>query len=146
MVSWNGFKFFIDSADGQIIISCILTSASLHDSQGSIPLTTLTYQRVKNLYDLKDSAFDCNHIIAYSKSLGHVPIIDPNPRNGEPRVLDPAEKIRYRERTTVERVNARLKDEFGGRMVRVRGATKVMAHLMFGILALTVDQIIRMAL
>jgi len=146
MVSWNGFKFFIDSADGQIPISCILTSASLHDSQGSIPLTTLTYQRVKNLYDLKDSAFDCNHIIAYSKSLGHVPIIDPNPRNGEPRVLDPAEKIRYRERTTVERVNARLKDEFGGRMVRVRGATKVMAHLMFGILALTVDQIIRMAL
>jgi hypothetical protein len=146
MVSWNGFKLFIDSADGQIPISCILTSASVHDSQGSIPLTTLTYQRVKNLYDLKDSAFDCTHIIAYSQSLGHVPIIDPNPRNGESRVLDPAEKIRYRERTTVERVYARLKDEFGGRMVRVRGATKVMAHLMFGILALTVDQIIRMAL
>jgi hypothetical protein len=25
------------------------------------------------------------------------------------------EDVRYRERTTVERVNARLKDEFGGR-------------------------------
>ena len=37
------------------------------------------------------------------------------------------EKVRYRERTTAERANARLKDEFGGRMVRVRGHTKVLA-------------------
>jgi hypothetical protein len=43
-----------------------------------------------------------------------------------------------------ERVNARLKDEFGGRTLRVRGA-KIMAHLMFGILALTVDQLLRLA-
>jgi hypothetical protein len=34
----------------------------------------------------------------------------------------------------VERVNGRLKDEFGGRFVRVRGAIKVKCHLMFGIL------------
>ena len=45
----------------------------------------------------------------------------------------------------VERVNARLKDEFGGKQIRVRGAVKVMAHLMFGILALTVDQWLRMS-
>jgi hypothetical protein len=44
----------------------------------------------------------------------------------------------------VERVNARLKDEFGGRTVCVRGAAKVMAHLMFGVLALTVDQLLRL--
>jgi hypothetical protein len=37
-----------------------------------------------------------------------------------------------------------LKDEFGGRSVRVRGAAKVMAHLMFGVLVLTVDQIQRL--
>ena len=36
-----------------------------------------------------------------------------------------------------------MKDEFGGRWVRVRGAAKVMAHLMFGILALAADQILR---
>ena len=35
------------------------------------------------------------------------------------------EEMRYRERTTVERVNCRLKDEFGGRTVRVRGHAKV---------------------
>ena len=56
-----------------------------------------------------------------------------------------AEDLRYHERTAVERVNARLKDEFGGRMVRVRGNAKVMCHLMFGIVALAVDQIVRLA-
>ena len=55
-----------------------------------------------------------------------------------------AEDLRYRERTTVERVNARLKDEFGGRMIRVRGHAKVMCHLMFGIVALAADQILRL--
>jgi hypothetical protein len=43
-----------------------------------------------------------------------------------------------------QRVNARLKDEFGGRSIRVRGAAKVMAHLMFGVLALTADQILKL--
>lgn len=51
-----------------------------------------------------------------------------------------AETVRYKERSTVERVNARLKDEFGGRVVRVRRPAKVMCHLMFGILALTANQ------
>ncbi len=51
-----------------------------------------------------------------------------------------AEAVRYNERSTVERVNARLKDEFGGRVVRVRGHAKVMCHLMFGILVLTANQ------
>ena len=31
-------------------------------------------------------------------------------------------------------MNARLKDEFGGRVIRVRRHAKVMCHLMFGIL------------
>lgn len=145
MVSWNGFKLHIDTADGQIPISCILTSASVHDSQVSIPLTAMTYGRVKSLYELKDSAYDCQHIADYSRSLGHVPIIDPNSRSGAARELAPAEKSRYRERSAAERVNGRLKDEFGGRMIRVQGAAKVMAHLMFGILALTADQLLRMA-
>jgi hypothetical protein len=46
-------------------------------------------------------------------------------------------------RTMAERVNARLKDEFGARFVRVRGAVKVKCHLMFGVLVLAVDQILR---
>ena len=43
----------------------------------------------------------------------------------------------------MERVNGRLKDEFGARQVRVRGHSKVLCHLMFGV-ALTVDQLLRL--
>ena len=56
------------------------------------------------------------------------------------------EARRIRERSTVERVNGRLKDEFGGRHLRVRGPGKVWCHLMFGILALTVEQLMRLML
>ena len=141
--SWNGYKLHLDVADGQIPITPLITSASLHDSQSAIPLATMSSERVTNLYDLMDSAYDCDGIREISRKFGHVPIIDRNQRRGEKLEFDPAEKTRFNERTTVERVFGRLKDEFGGRMVRVRGSTKVMAHLMFGILALTADQLLK---
>jgi hypothetical protein len=156
--SWIGYKLHIDAADGQIPISCILTSASLHDSQAAIPLARLTALRVTNLYDLMDSAYDAPSIHEQIRALGHIPIIDANPRRDAARKAELqaeaqrqkllnfnyAEDVRYRERTTVERVNARLKDEFGGRTVRVRGNAKVMCHLMFGIVALAADRILRL--
>src|SRR5271169_2500563 len=140
-----------------IPISCLLTAASLHDSQAAIPLANMTATRVTNLYDLMDSAYDVPEIREHSRALGHVAIIDINPRStrGLKEELKaekkrrrlvghrPAEEMRYNERTTVERVNARIKDEFGGRTVRVRGHAKVICHLMFGIVALTVDQLVR---
>ena len=43
----------------------------------------------------------------------------------------------------MEQLNGRLKDEFGGRLIYYRGARKIMTHLMFGIVALTVDQLLR---
>jgi hypothetical protein len=141
--SWNGYKLHLDVADGHIPITSILTSASLHDSQAAIPLAALTAERVTSLYDLMDSAYDCDGIRAYSQNLGHVPVIEPNCRRGQKRCFDPVKNMRYNERTTVERVFGRLKDEFGGRMIRVRGSTKVMAHLMFGILALTADHLLK---
>jgi hypothetical protein len=69
--------------------------------------------------------------------LGHVPIIDPNPRGGEKLPLAPAQAQRFKERSASERVNSLLKERYGGRWVRVRGAAKVMCHLMFGLVALT---------
>jgi hypothetical protein len=155
--SWAGYKLHIDAADGHIPISCVLTSASVHDSQVALPLAELTDQQVNSLYDLMDSAYDSPIIKKHSRSLGHVPIIDMNPRGNKGRKLElkaevkrckflnfknPTD-IRYNERSNVERVNGRLKDEFGGKMVRVRGHAKVMTHLMFGIIALTADQLIR---
>jgi hypothetical protein len=122
----------------------MLTSASLHDSQVAIPLATMTAQRVSNLYDLMDAAYDAEIIRVHSRSLGHEPIIAHCRRWGEKRELAPHQERRFRERTAVERVNARLKEEFGGRLVRVRGPAKVMTSLMFGILALTADQLLRL--
>ena len=52
-----------------------------------------------------------------------------------------AEDVRYGERSTVERVNGGLKDNHGGRTVRVRGAAKVMCHLMFGVLVIAASGI-----
>ena len=135
--TWKGYKLHLDCADGDIPVSVLLTSASLHDSQAAIPLAQKTARRVASLYDLMDSAYDCQAIRNYSRHLGHVPLIDANPRRSEAREFSPAERIRYRERTAAERVNSNLKDNFGGRFVRVRGAVKVMCHLMFGLLALT---------
>ena len=151
---WRGYKLHLDVADAQLPISAILTSASVHDSQVAIPLMTQTSERVTYLYDLMDSAYDADQIHEHSRQLKHVPLIAPHPRRGTkkpsllPKVfpvqptpqLTWAEQNRYKERTMSERVNARLKDEFGASHIRVRGAKKVMAHLMFGVLALTVDQ------
>lgn len=154
--SWIGYKLHIDAADGGIPVSCLLTSASLHDSQAAIPLAELSNQRVSSCYDLMDAAYDAPQIKQHSESLGHVPLIDENPR-GKARKAEveaelkrkrkagykTSEAIRYNERGTVERVNGRLKDDFGARMVRVKGHAKVMAHLMFGVIALTVDQLMK---
>lgn len=139
--TWRGYKLHLDCVDGDIPVSAILTSASLHDSQAAIPLAQMTAARVHNLYDLMDSAYDAPQIDAFARQLGHVPLIDSNPRCGTKREFAPAEKIRFGERSTVERVNSNLLENFGGTFVRVRGALKVMCHLMFGILALTAVQL-----
>lgn len=142
---WIGYKLHLDVADGGIPNSCLLTSASVNDSQVAIPLATLTAQRVDNLYDLMDAAYDAHLIREKSMALGHVPLIDSHTRRGaEKQLFAPHEAQRYKERTTCERVFARLKEEFGGRQVRVRGPAKVMTSLWFGIIALTADQLLRL--
>jgi hypothetical protein len=143
--AWIGYKLHLDVADGQIPISAVLTSASVHDSQVALPLATLTARRVTSLYDLMDAAYDSGNIRCHSVSLGHVPIIERVQHGDTPVTMAPHEAARFRERTTVERVYSRMKDEFGSKSVRVRGHAKVMGHLMFGLLALTADQILRLA-
>ena len=83
-------------------------------------------------------------IHAFSRSQGHVPIIDANARRGEKTPFAPAQKNRYAQRSSAERANSALKDSYGARFVRVRGAAKVMTHLMFGVIALTAAQIVRL--
>jgi hypothetical protein len=154
--SWTGYKLHIDTADGDIPITCLLTSASVHDSQVAIPLATITAGRITNLYDLMDSAYDAPEIREKSRSLGHVPIIEANPRRSGKALAEAearakrnagyqlAEDVRYNQRSSAERINSNLKDNCGGTSVRVRGAAKVFCHLMFGIVVLACDQLMRL--
>ena len=142
--SWCGYKLHLSLADGGVPLAAILTSASPHDSQVAIPLMQTTSERATVLYNLADSAYDAQEIKDFSKALGRVPIIDPNKRRGDAVELTPAEKVRYRERSTVERGNSDLKDNYGARHVRVRGHNKVFTHLMFGVIAITVKQLFNM--
>ena len=143
-VSWNGYKLHIDTADCGIPVSALLSSASMHDSRAAIPLSRLSGQRVTSLYDVMDAAYCSLELHEHCRSLGHVPLIDHNPRGGEKEEFEPADALRYNVRAVAERANARLKDEFGGRHVMVRGAAKVREHLMLGILALSADQLMRL--
>jgi hypothetical protein len=142
--SWVGYKLHLDTIDGDIPVSALLSSASMHDSQAAIPLSQLSAQRVTNLYDLMDAAYDSKCIREISTLLNHVPLIDSNKRKGEKVEFAPADKIRYNQRSSSERVNSNLKDNYGGSMIRVKGAAKVMAHLMFGVVALTAEALFRL--
>ena len=107
---------------------------------------------------LMDSAHDARETRAHGLSLGHVPILDTNPRRSAQRKQEKAreakarraigytlpETQRYAERSTVDRVNGLLEDEFGARNPRGRGHLKPFCHLVFGVLALTVSQLVKL--
>jgi hypothetical protein len=83
-------------------------------------------------------------IFSFSESPDNVPLIDHNPRGGEKIEFLPHEAQRYKARSQAERVNSALKENHGGRNVRVKGAAKVYTHLMFGILVIAAEQILRL--
>jgi Transposase DDE domain/Transposase domain (DUF772) len=140
---WTGWKAHIDWADGGVPLNVVTTSASLHDSQVAIPMMRTTAQRVLSCYDLMDAAYDAEWIRAVSEDLGHVALIDTNSRRTSVLPMDEASARRYRQRSTAERGNSRLKDEFGLRHLRVRGHAKAHLHVMFGVLALFADQLVK---
>jgi len=151
---WKGYKLHLVVGDGDIPLCAFLSSASLHDSQAMIPMMQRASASFDYFYDLADAAYDASGIRATSEGLGHVPLIDGNPRRGEKQLDDlgakfvniiPAEAVRYRNRTGVERVFGMLKDSHGGCMVRVRGNKKVFLHLMFGILVIAAQKLIGIA-
>jgi hypothetical protein len=146
-ISWTGYKLHLDCIDGDVPVSAILSSASLHDSQVAIPLAQMTKERITSVYDLMDSAYDAPQIKDFSQKLGHAPIVDNNPRrNGEKIQIDLVTKTRFNQRSSSERVNSYLKDNYGGDNIRVKGSKKVMTHLMFGVVVITAMQLYRLLL
>ncbi len=142
---WVGFKLHADVNDAGFPVSTAHTSASVHDSQVAIPLMKISASKVTYCYDVMDAAYDAGPIYECSRSLGHVPIIDKNSRGKDIIPMAPHEASRYKERSAAERFNSRMKEEFGARNIMVRGALKVKMHLLFGVVALFADQLIKLA-
>ena len=145
---WRGFKLSWEVEDGyRIPTSCILTGASVHDSQVVFPLMKMSAELgLQWKWELMDSAYDAKLIRTHIKELGRQALIQPNPshkQSASENAFSEEDKQRFKKRTIVEQLNGRLKDEFGGRLIYFRGASKIMTHLMFGIVALTVDQLLR---
>lgn len=145
---WRGYKLHIATGDGDIPLSAYLSSASMHDSQAAIILEQQVAQRTRAvLYQLKDSAYDAQAIREHSAKVGSVPIIEKRNYRKEEAIPMEADRARhYRARSGSERVNSDLKDNHGGRSVRVRGGAKVATHLMFGILVMSAEALLRMVI
>lgn len=153
---WRGYKLHLDVAEGWFPLSCVLTSASTHDTQAAIPLSKMSAERSQVLYELMDSAYDSEAIRSYITKKNRIPLIRPRIWNGQrgkatKRELKarknlnwkPAEAKRLAYRMAHERPFSRLKDHFSGMSVWVRGHAKVNCHVMLSILCLTADEILR---
>lgn len=143
---WRGYKLHLSTGDGDVPLCAYLSSASLHDSQPAILLQQQVAARTKAvLYELKDAAYDAAAIKEHSCAQGSVAIIEPNRHSAQQAPEMEPDRIRhYKARSSAERVNSDLKDNHGGRHVRVRGADKVMSHLMFGILVMSAEALLRL--
>ncbi len=158
--AWAGYKLHLDVADADIPVAAILTSASPHDSQAAIPLIAMTSARVDYLYDIMDIAYAAAAIEDYSRRLGHRPILVGGSDRHAPgrRAEQRAERTRLRRlgfetvetrlaalRSAAERIAGHLNEAFGAATVRVRGHAKVLCHIGFGIIALTAENLLRLA-
>lgn len=159
---WIGGKLHISVVDGDIPITAIYSGANVHDSSLALPLIKETTKKVNYLYDLQDAGYDADIIREFSKSNGHRPIIDINPKNSKvlkekiQLVEDEKEKFEYfnltqssdihhyNQRSMVERVNKYLKDDFGCNKIYYQGATKVASVLAFGILSICIHQSLKL--
>jgi IS5 family transposase len=141
---WKGYKLHLDVTDLGIPVTAIVTGANIHDSQVAIPMEKLTERKITFLYSVMDSAYDAAPIKNYIDGKGRVPLIDPNKRRGNERIpFTPAQKERFKIRTTVERANAHLKDWLVPAQIFVRGVKKVSFQLLCGVLCLAALKILQ---
>ena len=139
-----GYKVHIDWLDGMIPANVETTSASVHDCLLAIPMMRTTAERVPHIaYQLMDSAYDAPAIRKACRDLGQVDLIEGQRRRKDYVPFDKAEARRFCERTNAERGFSRLKDNFGFHDLRVRGHLKVHLHVMFSVLALFADQMLK---
>jgi hypothetical protein len=157
-MTWKGYKLHSAVDDQCIPLAVIFSSASMHDSQAAIPLGSKASLVASNFYDLMDAAYDIKEIHDHSRLLGHVPIIAKHKTRSNTQEVDienqarkilgwrPAEAVRYKKRAPAERFNAILKENYGGTTVRYRGYMRVTCHVMFSVLTLTADLLLKIGI
>ena len=140
-MQWRvGYKVHLAVDDIGIPVSFFVSGASVHDSRVAIPLLRLAGERCTFLYSLMDGGYSSSDIESFAKELGVVPVIDfKADRNGVKPEMDPAKKIRYRSRTTVERTNSELKDCFLPPKLYSRGGCSLL-DLQLSVLLLTIKK------
>jgi len=137
MSYWKGYKLHLDVSDWGYPITAFVTGANVQDCLLAIPMEKMTEQKVTFCYSLMDKGYDANLIHSFIKSRERVPIIDLKKRNnGFCPELDPAQKERYKIRTTVERANSHLKDNLIPKAIYVKGHAKVSFVLLSAVLCL----------
>jgi len=159
---WTGGKLHLSVVDGDIPITALYSSATVHDSSLALPLIKESSQKVIYLYDLADAAYDNSIVKDYSKRHNHRPIIDVNPKNSKKLkakiALDKNEKkilsalnlynnsddMHYNQRSSVERVNAYLKDSYGCSKIYYQGAQKVASVFAFAVLSVCITQSLKL--
>ena len=159
---WTGGKLHLSVVDGDIPITALYSSATVHDSSLALPLIKESSQKVIYLYDLADAAYDNSIVKDYSKRHNHRPIIDVNPKNSKKLkakiALDKSEKkilsalnlynnsddMHYNQRSSVERVNAYLKDSYGCSKIYYQGAQKVASVFAFAVLSVCITQSLKL--
>ncbi|MGO8975671.1 MAG: hypothetical protein ACLQNV_19355 [Steroidobacteraceae bacterium] len=163
--TWIGYKLHVDTADGDIPVSCVLTPhPELVEGGFRARQPGRHAAGDDDGRTLGQSLRSHGQRLRRGRDRGAQPRARPRAdhrRQSAPRRRPqrgkgagskasglvghrPADDIRYNERSSAERVNANLKDNHGGRTVQAPGPAKVMCHLMFGILVVTVTQIIRL--
>jgi len=159
---WTGGKLHLAVVDGDIPVTAIYSAASVHDSSLALPLIKETSQKVNYLYDLQDAAYDSRIIRSYSEKHNHRPMIDINPKNSKVRkeqialaksekkvlgslgLYNDSDDKHYNQRTSVERVNAYLKDSYGCSKIYYQGAQKVASVLAFAVLSVCITQSLKL--
>jgi len=139
---WKGYKLHIAATFCGIITACVLTSASVHDSGVIIPLEEITSRRIKTECTLADSAYDAKIIKSYHESKNKSSIIAQNKRGGKEIEKSEEDKEKYKARSSIERINSEIKDGFNARNIMVKGHSKVLCHLMFGVISLSAKKIL----
>jgi hypothetical protein len=141
---WRGYKLHLDITELGVPVTAIVTGAKVHDSQLAIPMEKLTERKITFLYSLMDSAYDAKPIVSYIRGKGRIELIDHQKRRGDGRPpFDPAQKARFKIRSSAERANAHLKDWLLPVQLHVRGIKKVSYQIMCGVVCLAALKILQ---